>query len=51
MVHEIFHAMFETKESRFCWCIPVSTAAHGEILKTIASLDSDLHEATSPVIE
>ena len=51
MVHKIFHAIFDIKESSFCWCIHLSTEAHGEILKTTASLNSDVHESTNPVIE
>ena len=51
MVHQIFHAMFESKEIRFYWCIHVATDAHGEILKITASLDSDANESTNPVIE
>ena len=43
MVYEILHVMFEIKERRFCWCINVATDVHGEILKIIASLDSDVH--------
>ena len=50
MVHEILHAKFHRKEGRFCWCIHVATEAHGEILKIIASLDSDVHDYTNPVI-
>ena len=51
MVHEILHAMIDSKEIRFCWYIHVSTEAHGEILKIIVSLDSDVHESTNLVIE
>ena len=51
MVHEIFNAMFESKEVKFCWCIHLDTEAHGEIFKIIASLDSGFHEATNHVIE
>ena len=50
-VHEIFHAMFESNEIRFCWVIFVATEAHGEILTTIASLNNHVHESTKPVIE
>ena len=39
MVHEILHAMFESKERRFCWVIHVSTEAYYDILKVIASLE------------
>ena len=51
MVHEIFHVMSESKESGFCWGIHVATEAHCKVLNTIVSLDSDVHEATNPVIE
>ena len=51
MVHDIFHAMFEIKERRFCWGVHIATDAHGDILKNVASLDSDVHESTNPVIE
>ena len=37
MVHEIFDAMFVSKEGRFYWCIHVATEAHSEILNTISS--------------
>ena len=50
MVHEIFLAIFETKEIRFCSCINVATEAHGEILNIIASFDGDVNESTNPVI-
>ena len=50
MVNEILHTIFERKESRFYWCIHVETEAHFEILNFIASLDSDVHESTNPVI-
>ena len=51
MVHEILHAMSESKEIKFCWGIHVSTETCGNILKIILSLNSDVHEATNPVIE
>ena len=51
MVHEIFHAIFESKERRLFWCIRVSNEAHWEILKIIESLDSDVHESTNLVID
>ena len=50
MVHEIFHAMFEIKERRFCWCIHVATEAHCGIFKAIARLDSDVNDYINPVI-
>ena len=51
LVHEIFHAMSEGKECRFCWGIHITTQAHDEVLNIISCLDSDVHEATNPVIE
>ena len=51
VVHEIFHAMFESKEGRLSWSIHISTEIHGKVLKIIACLDSDVHEATKPVID
>ena len=51
MVHEIQYAMFEINKGRFCWCIHVATEVHSEILKIIASLDSDLHESINLLIE
>ena len=51
MVHEIFHAMSNSKEIWFCWGIYVATDVHGKVLNIVASLDSDVHEATNPVIE
>ena len=51
MVRDIFHAIFESKENRFCWYIHVAIEAHGEILEIIVSFDSDVHESTNPVIE
>ena len=50
MVYDIFNAMFESKESRFYWCVHVVTDAHCEILKVIASLDIDIYESTKPMI-
>ena len=47
----VTHAMYEIKEGRFCWEIHVSTDMYGNILKIVASLNSDVHEATNPVIE
>ena len=51
MVHEIFHAMFEIKESSFCWVVLVYNDRHCEILKIIASLNSDVHESANSVVE
>ena len=51
MVHDIFHAMFEIKESRLCCCIHVFTEAHDGIFKIIAILGSDVHETTNPMIQ
>ena len=51
MVHAIFHAMPDSKEVRLCWVIHVATETHGKLLKIVASLNSDVHEAANPVIE
>ena len=51
MVHEIFYAMFDIKESGFCWGINVTTDQHGDIMKIILSLDSNVHDSTNPVFE
>ena len=51
MVHEILHVMFDIKKIMFCWFICVATEVHCKILKVIASLNSDFHESTNPVIE
>ena len=51
MVHEIFHVMYESKESGFCWGIHVATDTNGKVLKIIAILNSDVLEATNRVIE
>ena len=51
MVHEIFHAIFEGKKIRFCQCIHVSTEAHCEILKVVASFNSYVNDSTNPVIQ
>ena len=51
MVHEIFHAMSKSKEIWFYWVIHVATEAHGKVFNIVASLDSDVYEATNPVIE
>ena len=50
MVHGLFHVKFERKKRRLCWCIRMSTEVYHEILRVIASLDSDVHESTNPVI-
>ena len=50
MLHEVFHTMFESNKSRFCWCIHISSDSYCKILMIIASLDSDVHESTNPVI-
>ena len=50
MVNDVFHVIFESKESRFCWGINVATEAHGEILNIIESLDIYVHESTNQVI-
>ena len=51
MAHEILHAMFDIKESRFFWGIHIVTEAHDEILNIIASLDSGVHESTNLAVE
>ena len=51
MVHDIFYAMFKSKASRLCLCIHVATEAYGEILKTIVSLDSNVHDYINSVME
>ena len=51
MVNEIYHAIFERNKRRLCWCIHIATESHFDILKIIASLDSDVHESTKPIIE
>ena len=51
MLHDIFHAMFYSKERRLCKGIHVSTETHVNILKIIAMLNSDVNEATNLVIE
>ena len=51
MVNRIFHSMSEIRESGFFWGIHVSTKTHGEILKIISIMNSDVHEATKRVIE
>ena len=51
VVHEIFHAMSEGKECRFCWGVHITTQDHDEVLNIISCLDSDVHEVTNPVIE
>ena len=51
MVHEIFHDMSVIMDSGFCSVIHVATETHDKVLNIVASLNSDLHEATNPVIE
>ena len=51
MLHQILHVMFESNKSKFRWCIHVATEVHGEILKITASLNSDVHEYTNPIID
>ena len=51
VVHDIFYAMSDGNKCRFCWGIHITTQSHGELLKIIACLDSDVHESTNPVIE
>ena len=51
MLHGIFRAISERKQVRFCWRMHVSTEIHGKVLNIIESFNSDVHEATNPVIE
>ena len=51
VVHEILLKMSEGKKFRLCWGVHITTQSHGELLDTIACLNSDVHEATNPVIE
>ena len=51
MLQEIFHAVFESTKSRFCWGNCASTEMHGKILKIIANLKSGVYDAINPVIE
>ena len=51
MVYEILYSLFERKYGRFCWGINVYNEAHGEIVKIIEILDSDVYEYTNQVIE
>ena len=51
MMHDVLHAMSDSKERGLCWGINVSTEMHGKILKIIESLNSDVHESNNPVIE
>ena len=50
VVHDIFHDIYDSKEGVLCCSIRVSTYMHGKVLKIVASLNSDVHEATNPVI-
>ena len=51
MVHKILHAISEGKECRFYLGTCITTHAHGEVLKILLCLDSDVHEGTNPVIK
>ena len=51
MLHELFHDMYESKESGFRLDIHVTTEMYGKVLNIVVSLNSDVHEATKPVIE
>ena len=51
MVHDVPHAMSERKECNIYGRIHEYTETHGKVLKIISSLNSDVHEATNPVIE
>ena len=51
VMHEILHAMSEGEKIRFYWGIHTATYMNGKVLKIIACLDSDVHDATNPVNE
>ena len=51
VVHEILHAIYDSKEVSICWVIHVSNDTHSNILNIVVSFNSDVHEATNPVIE
>ena len=51
VVHDIFHDISEIKGRVFCWGIHVSNDTHVNILKIVVSLNSDVHDATKPVIK
>ena len=51
VAHEVFHVIYQSNESGFCWGIYVSTDTHGNILNITASLNSDVHNPTNTVIE
>ena len=51
VVHEIFHAMYEGKESSFGWSFNINNHSHGEVLNIIACLESDVYDTTNAVIE
>ena len=51
VVNKIFHAMSESKLVGIFWSIYVSTDTHDKLLNIIYSLNSDVHEATNPVVE
>ena len=51
VVRGILHAVSYINELRIYWIIRVSTETHGKVLKIIASLNSDVHEDTNPVID
>ena len=47
MVYDILHDMSERKESGLCWLIHVDTDKHGNELKIVLILNSDVHEYTN----
>ena len=51
VVHDIFHAMSESKEGRLSWSIHIATEMHGKVLKIMVCLESDVNEATKSVID
>ena len=51
MLHEIFHAMYESKEVSLYWVVHTVTEMHGKVLNIVAILNSDVYESTRPVVE
>ena len=51
VVHDIFHAMSESKEGRLSWSIHIATEMHGKVLKIMVCLESDVNEAAKSVID
>ena len=40
-----------SNKCRFYWCIHIATESHGDLLKIITSLNSDMYDSTNPVID